>query len=152
MIGLGYLAGQTSNTASAVSADGSVVVGYSPFGGEAFRWTQAGGMMGLGLLPGSSGLGSGTFAKAVSADGSVVVGSGSTSSPGGEAFIWDPAHGIRLLSQVLTEDGIDLTGWTLQVATGVSGDGDTIVGFGHDRAVTSRGGSRPSPSPAPACS
>src|SRR5262245_25705618 len=37
-----------------VSADGSVVVGVSDFGSgpEAFRWTEAGGMVGLGDLPG----------------------------------------------------------------------------------------------------
>ena len=40
--------------AQAVSADGSVVVGGSSSGGtlEAFRWTEGGGMVGLGLLPG----------------------------------------------------------------------------------------------------
>ncbi len=55
---------------------GLVLVGESDyvftdptFGGEAFRWTQAGGMVGLGDLPGGT-FGSKTFF--VSADGSVV--------------------------------------------------------------------------------
>src|SRR5688572_5837591 len=59
--------------ATAVSADGSTVVGYSfsTSGFEAFRWTSGGGMVGLGDLPG------GAFrseAHGVSADGSVIVG------------------------------------------------------------------------------
>jgi len=60
------------------------------------------------------------------------ISGGGNTSLGEEAFIWDPTHGIRLLSQVLTEDGIDLTGLTLQEATGVSADGNTIVGYGRD--------------------
>ena len=37
-----------------MSADGSVIVGYSQsdFGAEAFRWTESEGMVGLGDLPG----------------------------------------------------------------------------------------------------
>ena len=53
MIGLGSLGG-TFSTADGVSADGSVVVGYSnhPNGYqiEAFRWTQVDGMLGLGFF------------------------------------------------------------------------------------------------------
>ena len=70
---LGDLPGGTvSSQAFAVSADGLVVVGTSSSasGVEAFRWTQAGGIVGLGDLPG------GIFnseATSVSADGSVVV-------------------------------------------------------------------------------
>ena len=47
-----------------------VVVGRLPLGIEAFRWTAAGGMVGLGDLPGESA----SVATGVSADGSVVVG------------------------------------------------------------------------------
>ena len=54
-IPLGDLPGGLSlSDARGVSADGSVVVGtsVSASGFEAFRWTQAGGMVGLGFLPG----------------------------------------------------------------------------------------------------
>ena len=54
-MGVGDLpGGGISSQAFAVSADGLVVVGGSSSanGGEAFRWTQAGGMVGLGDLPG----------------------------------------------------------------------------------------------------
>src|SRR5262245_37318037 len=76
----------------AVSADGSVVVG-TRFAGpsvEAFRWTAATGVVGLGDLPGDT---AGSNAAAVSADGGVVVGvSGSAS--GQEAFRWTSGGGM----------------------------------------------------------
>ncbi len=129
MIGLGDLdGGDFSSFAYGVSSDGSVVVGHgtSASGQEAFRWTQAGGMIGLGDLDG------GTFwsrAYDVSSDGSVVVGYGNSAS-GAEAFRWTESTGMQSLNDILTSNGVDLTGWTLTQATGVSGDGRTIVGTG----------------------
>jgi probable HAF family extracellular repeat protein len=73
MQGLGDLAGGSfSSSAYAASADGDVIVGdgQSASGQEPFRWTSAGGMVGLGHLPGDTA----GFGAAVSADGSVVVG------------------------------------------------------------------------------
>lgn len=129
MVGLGDLpGGDVHSSARAISAGGSVIVGWgtSGSGTEAFRWTEAGGWVGLGDLPG------GTFysiASAVSADGSVVVGSSRTDL-GDEPFIWDAEHGMRNLKSVLIAGGLNLTGWTLYQATGVSADGLTIVGVG----------------------
>ncbi|WP_231117108.1 autotransporter outer membrane beta-barrel domain-containing protein [Pseudodesulfovibrio alkaliphilus] len=37
---------------------------------------------------------------------------------------------MQSLKDILTANGVDLTGWTLTEATGVSGDGTTIVGIG----------------------
>ena len=68
-------------------------------------------------------------ASGVSADGSVVVGVGASSS-GGEAFVWDETNGMRALIQILADQGIDMTGWNLKGATGISADGLTIVGSG----------------------
>jgi hypothetical protein len=49
----------------------------------------------------------------------------------GEAFIWDADNGMRSLQDVLTGDfGLDLTGWTLEKARGISDDGTVIVGWG----------------------
>ena len=73
MIGLGDLPGRSFDSfAHNVSANGSVVVGISDSasGFEAFRWTKAGGMVGLGFLPGDVE----SDAFGVSADGSVIVG------------------------------------------------------------------------------
>ena len=68
-------------------------------------------------------------AYGVSADGSAVVGRGSSAS-GTEAFVWDETNGMRGLMQVLMDQGIDMTGWSLTEASGVSADGLTIVGYG----------------------
>lgn len=105
-----------------VSADGSVVVGFSfsDLSGqqEAFRWTLAEGMIGLGgldpLFPES-------FADAVSADGSVIVG-GSYGVSGWEAFRWTSTGGMVPLG--------DLPGGSFESeALGVSADGSVIVGY-----------------------
>lgn len=80
----------------------------------------------LGYLPGGSFFFSEAYS--VSADGSVVVG-----VSGNEAFIWDSANGMRSLQTVLTSDfGLDLAGWHLRGATGISADGQTIVGYGNN--------------------
>ncbi len=116
-----------------VSPDGSVVIGYSKSasGIEAFRW-ENGVMLGLGDLPGG---GFGSRAYDVSANGSVVVGKsliGDHPQTGNVAFIWDADHGMRNLKTLLENDyGLDLTGWRLAFARGISDDGLTIVGTGH---------------------
>ncbi|WP_288116567.1 hypothetical protein [Microcystis sp. M53598_WE2] len=115
--------------ANAVSGDGSVIVGFSDSanGLEAFRWTQATGMVGLGDLPGG---GFGSFAFGASQDGSVVVGLREGAS-GQRAFIWDATNGMRDLQEVLVNDfGLDLTGWHLSNARAISADGLTIAGSG----------------------
>jgi probable HAF family extracellular repeat protein len=122
--------GQPSSFASGASADGSVVVGEArPSGkGQGFRWTQAGGLV---LLPDSPNYQS--TAYAVSADGSAVVGAG-VGIGGGiywGAAIWDETNAIRNIQDLLVNDlGLDLTGWHLSRATGISADGRTIVGWG----------------------
>ena len=130
MVSLGDLEGDgVQSLAFGVSADGTVVVGAgaSASGFEAFRWTQAGGMVGLGDLPGGS---FGSWANGVSADGTVVVGH-SNSASGSEAFLWSAATGMQNLKTVLVNDyGLNLTGWTLTEAKGISADGKVIVGYG----------------------
>jgi probable HAF family extracellular repeat protein len=130
---LGTLGGAQS-AAYGVSADGSVIVGWAerPDGlREPFRW-EGGTMVGLGILPGEW---QETQARAVSADGSVVVGYAQNKTPGGsltfEPFIWDQAHGIRSLSELLTQNGIDLSDWDLRTAVDISADGRVIVGNGY---------------------
>lgn len=127
---LGNLPGSSSaNVAYGVSADGSVVVGRSSSvaGFEAFRWTSVGGMTGLGDLPGGS---FESWTNGISADGSVVVGYGYSAS-GQEAFYWTTEGGMQNLNDMLTNNyDLDLTGWRLTNATGVSANGLTIVGYG----------------------
>jgi len=136
LVGLGHLpGGRVDGEARDVSPDGSVVVGYSQspswpaIGTEAFRWTSSTGMIGLSTLPGAED----SEANAVSADGSIIVGDALVDSIASrrKAFIWDSMHGMRSLLDVLvTEFGLNLAGWSLTEATGISGDGQTIVGYG----------------------
>ena len=89
-------------------------------------------MVGLGEFPG------GLFESIpldVSTDGSVIVGRSDrgTGIVRIEAFLWDPVNDMMVLRSVLEIDfGLDLTGWTLLDATGVSTDGLTIVGRGEN--------------------
>jgi probable HAF family extracellular repeat protein len=125
--GLVRIAGLGS--ASAVSADGSIIVGRA--GGVAARWTEAGGIIELGDLPGGDRISS---PSDLSADGSVVVGTGQTEI-GSEAMIWTAETGMVNLRQALLSLGIsELTDWTLISAAGVSADGRTIVGTGINPA------------------
>ncbi|MCZ8360190.1 MAG: PEP-CTERM sorting domain-containing protein [Microcystis sp. LE19-388.1G] len=122
--GLGGLPGSFSSSATGVSADGSVVVGSSTrtpmWTTEAFRWTQATGMVGLGDLPGGS---FSSSANGVSADGSVVVGISNIGN-GNEAFRWTQATGMVGLG--------NLSGWNSSSASGVSADGSVVVGTASD--------------------
>jgi len=130
MQGLGdLLGGSNFSYAYAVSGDGQVVAGLanSGLGTEAFRWLEGGAMVGLGDLPGGA---YNSAAYATSQDGSVVVGRGNYTGSDSDAFIWDDTHGMRELKQVLIDLGLDLTGWNLQDAKGISANGQTITGFG----------------------
>jgi probable HAF family extracellular repeat protein len=122
---VGDLPGGIYNISNGVSADGSVVVGnsYDDSGGQAFRWTAAGGMVGLGRPPGDFY----SYARAVNADGSVVVGGSDYAADDGseiyriQAFRWTAAGGMQGLGH--------LPGGGFQsVALGVSGDGSVTVG------------------------
>jgi probable HAF family extracellular repeat protein len=132
-VGLGDLPGGAfSSAATAVSADGSVVVGksQSDLCGEAFRW-EDGVMTGLGTLPSE---GYGSVAVGASSDGSVIVGNiGGIYSidPPIEAFVWTERNAMRSVRSMLVDEfGLDLTGWTLTSAEGISDDGLTILGNG----------------------
>ncbi len=133
--GLGYLlSGPQSSQAYDASSDGSVVVGYSgdsAYGiGEAFRWTQTAGMVGLGVLrPGSTW----SLAYGVSGDGTRIVGFSQSALFGNEPFLWDASDGLINLVELLRDKfGLNLNGWRGLIATDISADGTTIVGYGYD--------------------
>jgi len=111
------------------SHDGSVVVGH--LGGNAFRWTEAAGMVLLERLPGST---HGTRASYVSADGNVIVGhtAGVPGESGDEIFYWTPARGPLALEDLLERRGADLAGWDLEQPMGFSADGRVILGYARN--------------------
>lgn len=108
---------QFTSLAYGVSSDGSVVVGesFSSYQ-EAFRWTELGGMVGLGDLATGSNM---SVARGVSADGSVVVGVSSTSG-GDRPFRW--AGGAMVNLGKLAGGNAHAKAW------GVSADGSVVVG------------------------
>ena len=126
------------STPNAITPDGNIIVGAgsstASSGGstglkaEAYRWTAATGTAPLGDLPGGDYY---SIALDVTANGNTVVGysfvDGST-----RAFIWDQAHGMRSLQDVLEmEYGVNLGGRTLFRADSISDDGNVISGTGR---------------------
>ncbi len=125
-----FAGGRFSSEAYGISADGSTVVGCgtSSSGMKAFRWTENDGLVGLGELRRGY---SASCARDVSGDGSTIVGYGWTSYSKFQAFIWRKDLGIISLQNYLKgKFGLDLAGWTLSLAYGISDDGRTIVGRG----------------------
>ena len=138
---VGIPGAQIASCAQAVSSDASTIVGYantdtaSTGHPEAVRWTGTGHatIETLGALPGAAAPSS--TARAVTGDGSIIVGRAKNSGNSDRAFIWDATNGMRELATVLEEDyGLDLSGWTLREALGISDvgvDGEfTVVGEG----------------------
>ncbi|HEY3244808.1 MAG TPA: PEP-CTERM sorting domain-containing protein, partial [Phycisphaerae bacterium] len=122
----GFFGYSPASHATAVSADGSVVVGSStsPDDYQAFRWTAAGGVEYLGFLAYFY-----SEATGVSPDGSVVVGGSSYDSVdwGPEAFRWTVADGMQPLGF--------LPGQNQSRAEGVSVNGSVIVGTSWGNVV-----------------
>jgi probable HAF family extracellular repeat protein len=130
---LGVLPTGTWTVSSAVSSDGSIVTGtgnlYSELGTylgyHAFLWTAEGGMKDLGVFAG----GALSFANAISGDGLSVAGSVYFAGMD-RASLWTSSLGMVDLNPYLPTLGIDLSGWVLTNAAGLSYDGSVIVGNG----------------------
>jgi uncharacterized membrane protein len=128
--GLGHLPGAATGEAQDASSNGAVVVGFDNVfvAGEdelyttAFRWTDAEGMVSLGVLPGYDI----SLAYGVSGDGSKIVGSVETFFGGGsQAFLWTQATGMV---------GLGSLQGTQSEAAAISTDGSTVVGNGDQLA------------------
>ena len=135
MVSLGDVPGGISYAiAWAISADGSTIVGSARTAfdsrDEMFLWRDDTGFVLPDTLHGEQ---FGSTAFDVSADGTIAVGYGVSG-----AMIWDAEHGMRALRDVLVGDhGLDLTGWSLGAAWGISDDGTTITGTGQNPAGNS---------------
>lgn len=125
MVGLGELPGGLFESgAQGVSADGSVITGYSAtyeasfYGGwQAFRWTAATGMVGIGELPGG---GDSSFGAAISADGNTIAGGSNSGAFVPEGFRWTTSGGIQAIG--------DLPGgFFSSAAWGISADGNVLA-------------------------
>jgi hypothetical protein len=124
-----------------VAADNAVGVGQ-------IGLVAAQGSTTLGDLAGGS---EESRALGVSDDGGIIVGWG-TSASGREAVVWRDGGPIELLADVLTAEGVDVSNWTLEEATGVSASGRTIVGWGTNPNGDTEGfvatlGDGPAPTP-----
>jgi probable HAF family extracellular repeat protein len=123
MVDLGSLPRATFSSATATNFDGSVVVGYSTNpAAHAFRWQASTGLTALPELPGSQS----SEAYAVNYDGSVTVG-----ASGQAAAVWTTKNGVQSIKALLVASGVNLAGWALGEAHGVSADGTIVAGLGQ---------------------
>lgn len=132
MVGLGFLGGAENRKLSGandVSADGSVIIGYTSIGDSnastAFRWTEATGMVPLTDLPGGH---DSPGASDLSADGRWIAGAGGGENFDGtfrtEAVLWHPdgtPEGLGILDR-----GMDIIGRSS--ANSISDDGSIVIG------------------------
>ena len=129
--GLGLLPDSTWCTATALSADGHIVIGYDENQATPIYWNESHGMapLPLGIDDGLTR----TKAYALSADGSVIVGTcpsnvfGANLESEQEAFYWTQAEGMISLEYPVGAGGV----WT--VARGVTADGSYVTGMCSDR-------------------
>jgi uncharacterized membrane protein len=131
---LGMPTGWSSTLGTAVSADGSVVVGYGSNGSgkvEGFRWTQDG-CVGMGL-PSSSWNAMRPYG--ISSDGSVVGGTGwRYSTDQAYAFRWTESSGFQTLSRPsIMQD---------TYFGDISADGSMIIGDGNGISYSVQNGFR----------
>jgi uncharacterized membrane protein len=126
-----FLDNTTTSLATYTNQDGSVVTGYVflPDHQEAFRWTDGDGLATIGVLRGTTD----SRPTDISADGSIIVGAsdGDFSAP----FLWTAGTGLVNLQSHLGIIGIDMTGWTLTDVTGISADGNVLVGNGLHNGI-----------------
>lgn len=128
IIGTGSPVGGTTSILN-LSANGNYAVGdvyISGISNSAMRWSEEEGALEIGTLGGFTAQGLG-----VSNDGVVVGFSQAFEDPEYYAFIFTEENGMQNLQEVLQNNyGLDLTGWKLSVATAITSDGKTIVGYG----------------------
>lgn len=118
-----------SGSANAVTGDGRFIVGGYSSGGDRqpFTWKRPQNFADLdvGDLVSSE-------AVAVSNDGSVIIGTGfitkSDQSLEGSSWVWSNAEGVRMLPDILTTQGVDVSGYYDFKVTDVADDGTTIIG------------------------
>ncbi len=127
MVSIGNLPGGAYAQPTCMSADGSVIYGHD--NDLAWRWTQATGMTQLPLSNGASA----SYPYSCTADGSTVV--GLVQAQGyNSAFIWDFAHGMLDLRELLLAQGLSqVSTWSFESAGAIAGSNPWyIAGLGGD--------------------
>ncbi|MDX2131634.1 MAG: hypothetical protein SFY69_06255 [Planctomycetota bacterium] len=122
---LGFLPGYATTQTMGLSGDGEIVVGRAtPFSsdavGQAFRWTEETGLVGLGYTRPDHFY---SEAAAISRDGNTIVGHSRGGSGQGEAFVWTESIGMQVLTP------LPGTGGFTSQAFGTNHDGSIIVGI-----------------------
>lgn len=123
--------GSPMGEAGACSADGTVVVGNGTSGNswQAWRWTQAGGVVNIGPAPVSGWRGA---SVAISSNGQTIIGfyrPFPAPATFGRGFIWTAAQGMRDLTDLAIAQGAPVpSGTILALPLAISGDGRTVVG------------------------
>lgn len=117
--------GTNTLTVQSMSPDGQVVIGNSSGanGFEAFRWTVAGGTVGLGDFAGG---GFSSFAHGANFDGSRIAGRGTPDIQRG--FLWTTSSGLTRLANLLGGTS------TSDRANAISWNGQTLVGQSNSLA------------------
>ena len=120
-----------------VANGATVLAGYGKFLGDtenqAFRWTEATGVVGLGWLENTANEEGKNESRLrdMTDDGSLLIGSSGYSAAVSRGFIWSEQYGLEDLRQALIERhgmGDELEGWKLQIPYRISSNGQFIVG------------------------
>ncbi|NMA97856.1 MAG: hypothetical protein GX970_07070, partial [Phyllobacteriaceae bacterium] len=132
---LGSLTGALGNsTANAVSADGSIVVGYSADADgrdRAFRWKEGATngvvdnpeMLDMGTLGGHE-----SWARGITRDGVWAVGTSTTETDHEIAFRWSEETGMESIGDWLARHDVEIGDQWLATATSISDDGRIVGG------------------------
>ncbi|NUO53943.1 MAG: hypothetical protein HOV80_34290 [Polyangiaceae bacterium] len=129
--GTGFMIDPTNQDAPgevlSISTDGSIVAGI--WGNAGFAFTEADGVVDLGLLPNAL-PGDPVYPNAIAADGGLIFGGvGNPFFTVPMAFVWSPEHGMRSLADIVTANGITVPdGLVLSNVLAASTDGSVLLG------------------------
>ncbi len=144
---IGTLPGGTWSTGVAISDNGQAATGSADNGvasQRAYRWSLAFGMEDLGPMPTAPATTGWSRGYAITPDGLVVVGDGAIDATlSNRGAMFSTVNGLVNLNTYLPTVGVNLAGWNLWEATGVSADGTAICGngayLGQERGWVVRG-------------
>jgi len=131
------VAADTFGEANGISRDGSTIVGASKGADgliQAVYW-RGGQINPLGFIPGTNHADQQTVANAANLDGSVIVGGLSGFSAVSQAWRWTFGTGMQSLNEIARNAGLDLRGFSLTGASGISDNGQFILGNADNDAT-----------------